>query len=86
MKLLVSLILAAGLCLAEPVYFTKSGKKFHKATKCGQMTPDKAMTADRTEATSHGLSQCGRCYRVTTGKSSGSDKSWAKPVTPTPAK
>jgi hypothetical protein len=86
MKLFATLILSAVMLLAEPVYFTKTGKKFHKATRCGQMTPDKAMTADRTDATSHGLTQCGRCYRAATAGKSGSDKSWATPVKPQPAK
>ena len=56
--LFLSLILAS-FCLAQTVYVTKSGKKYHLST-CNSLTSS-ARSIDLNEAISKGYTACKRC-------------------------
>jgi hypothetical protein len=80
MKAIIVGIVLAGMALAETVYFGSASKAFHKTVACSAR-PGKPhqLHADRAVAVKHGLSECKRCWRAASAKSSkAGNGAWAE--------
>ena len=75
--LLATLLLAASAA-AETVYFSATGKTFHKSDACMSLARTQTkLYAERKEAEAHNLKQCGICFRPA-AKKKADNSAWAK--------
>lgn len=84
-SIIIGLLMAVS-AMAEPVFFSKAGKTYHKtATACIREGSTTARySADKLDAEKHGKHACYRCYKAKGGQGGGMD--WAKAIPVTPAK
>ena len=80
-KAIIHLALAVALTTAahaEAVYMSAHGKTFHKSGKCMSLArAQHVYSAERDQATGHGLHQCSICYREKKAGAVTGAASWA---------
>ena len=59
----VMMFLATGYAMAEDVYTTAKGTKYHKENCRLLKNKESAVKLEKNEAIAHGFTPCGRCFK-----------------------